>query len=374
MHITKVVCVPADIPYRKTFRISGGGMDVCQNVLVKIVADDGTAGYGEGSPLPAYSEETQGTVIHIIRDMLGPALIGQDPRDRDRLDALMESAIHAHAFAKGALSMALYDLAGKAIGVPVYQLLGGKRTDRVPYNATVGISTLEEMVTDACKLVQDGFTDIKIKIGHSLREDLARLHAIRQAVGPDITIRVDANQGYRSGDALPALRKMESVGLLWFEQPVPRWDLDGMARLARELETNILADESAYTPADVMALARHEAADVINIKISKYGLGNAKRMAAVAEAASLPCMVGCMTVMGLATAASIHFCCANDFPYTSELDGPLFLADDVLVGNPYSTPLAEKAWPVPEGPGFGVSLKPAFDDALNAELERTARD
>jgi len=344
---------------------------VCQNVLVMVVTDDCHSGVGEASPLPAYSEESQGTVIHAIREFLGPALIGQDPRDLDRLDALMESTIHGHAFAKGALSIALYDLVGKAIGVPAYQLLGGKRIDRVPYNATVGISTVEEMVADARKLVQDGFADIKIKIGHSLPEDLARLRAIRQAVGPEIAIRVDANQGYRSGDALPALRQMESIGLVWFEQPVPRWDLDGMARLARELETNVLADESAFTPADVMALARHEAADVINIKISKYGLGNAKRMAAVAEAASLPCMVGCMMVMGLATAASIHFCAANAFPYASELDGPLFLADDVLVGNPYSTPLAEKVWPVPAGAGLGVTLKPVWEEALQTEMEKS---
>jgi len=371
MHITKIVCIPVDIPYRKTFRISGGGVDVCQNVLVKVVTDDGLAGYGEASPLPAYSEETQGTVIHAIRDFLAPALIGQDPRDLNRLDALMEHTLSGHAFAKGGISMALYDLAGKALGAPVYRLLGGKRHARIPFNATVGISSLDEMVADARALVAAGFRDIKIKIGRHLKEDLARLRAIRQAIGPDISIRVDANQGYRSGDALPALRQMESVGLLWFEQPVPRGDLDGMARLARELETNILADESAYTPADVMALARHEAADVINIKISKYGLGNAQRMAAVAEAASLPCMVGCMMIMGLATAASLHFCAAHDFPYASELDGPLFLADDVLAGNPYSTPPAgEKEWPVPEGAGLGVALKPAWEEALRAEEEK----
>lgn len=371
MRIAKIACIPVDIPYRKTFRISGGGADVNRNVLVKVVTDDGLSGVGEATPFPAYSEETQGTVLHIIREVLAPALLGQDPRDLDRLDAIMEDAIEGHPFAKGGLSLALYDLAGKAMGVPVYQLLGGKRMDRVPFNATVGIAPLEEMVADAVALVQAGFRDIKIKIGYDLQTDLARLRAIRQAVGPDIAIRVDANQGYRSGDALPILRQMESLRLLWFEQPVPRWDRDGMARLARELETNILADESVATPADVMWLARHEAADVINIKVNKYGLGNARKIAAVAEAANLPCMVGSMMTMGLATAASIHFCCAHDFPYISELDGPLYLADDILVGNPYNEPPAgEKAWPVPEGPGFGVMLKPIYEDALNAELER----
>ena len=371
MHITKIVCIPADIPYRKTFRISGGGVDVCQNVLVQVVTDDGQSGIGEAAPLPAYSEETQGTVMHAIREFLGPALIGQDPRDLDRLDAMMESTIHGHAFAKGGISLALYDLAGKALGAPAYRLLGGKRNDRIQFQATVGIQSTAEMVADAQQLVAAGFYDIKIKVGHDVKEDLARLRAIRQAVGPDVLMRVDANQGYRSGDALPVLRQMESIGLLWFEQPVPRGDLDGMARLARELETNILADESAYTPADVMALARHEAADVINIKISKYGLGNARRMAAVAEAASLPCMVGCMMIMGVATAASIHFCAANDFPYASELDGALFLADDVVVGNPYTeVPAGDKVWPVPEGPGLGVTLKPAWAEALQHEVER----
>jgi len=370
MQITKVACIPVDIPYRKTFRISGGGVDVNNNVLVMIVADDGLTGIGEATPLPAYSEETQGTVIHIIRDVLGPALIGQDPRQLDRLDDLMEATISHHPFAKGALSIALYDLVGKALGVPAYQLLGGKRHDRIGFNATVGIAPLEEMVADAVALVNQGFRDIKIKIGHDLKDDLARLRAIRKAVGPDIAIRVDANQGYRSGDALPALRQMESIGLLWIEQPVPRWDLDGMARLARELETNILADESVFTPADVLTLARHEAADVINIKVNKYGLGNARRMAAVAAAAGLPCMVGSMMTMGVSVAAGLHFCAANDFPYTSELDGALLLADDVLAGNPYNVAPAEKFWPVPDGAGLGVTLKSVYQEALQAEAEK----
>ena len=143
-----------------------------------------------------------------------------------------------------------------------------------------------------------------------------------------------------------------------------------MARLARQLETNILADEGVFTPADVMDLARHEAADVINIKINKYGLGNARRTAAVAEAAGLPCTVGIMMSTGISVAASLHFCCANDFPYASELDSGLFLTDDVLISNPYNVAPAEKAWPVPDDPGLGVNLKPKYEEALNAELDR----
>ena len=368
MHIKQIVCIPVDIPYKKTFEISGGSMDLQSNVLIKIVAEDGLAGIGEATPLMAYSEETPGTVIHIIRDVLAPVLLGQDPRDLERLDRIMAETVDEHPFAKGGLSLALYDLAGKALGVPVYQLLGGKRMDRVPFIDTIGIAKVDEMVADAIELVNSGFRDIKIKIGQDFSADLARLRAIRDAVGPEIAIRVDANQGYRSGDALPYLRQIESIRPLWIEQPVARWDLDGMARLARQLETNILADESVYSPADVMTLARHEAADVINIKTNKYGLGNARKIAAVAEAANLPCVVGSMCTFGVSVAASLHFCCANDFPYASELDGLLLLADDVLIGNPYSEPTADKAWPVPTGPGFGVRLKPQYEEALNAEL------
>ena len=374
MQIQHIACIPVDIPYKKRFEISGGSVDVQSNVLVRIVADDELAGIGEATPLMAYSEETQGTVIHIIREVLAPRLLGQDPRDLDRLDAVMADTLDGHPFAKGSLSLALYDLAGKTLGVPVYQFLGGKRVDRVPFIDTVGIADVDEMVTDAVRLVTAGFRDIKIKIGHDLKVDLTRLRAIRDAIGPDIAIRVDANQGYRSGDALPTLRKLESVRLVWIEQPVPRWDLNGMARLARELETNILADESVFTPADVMALARHEAADVINIKINKYGLGNARKIAAVAEAANLPCVLGSMNTMGLSVAAGLHFACANDFPYACELDPALSLVDDVLVGNPYSEPTSDKAWPVPDGPGFGIRLKPEYEQALDTELERVRDD
>jgi L-Ala-D/L-Glu epimerase len=365
MQIARIACVAVDIPYRKTFRIAGGGVDVQSNVLVKVVADDGTAGYGEASPLISYSEESQGTAIHIIRDVLAPGLIGQDPRDVDRLDDLMAHTIEGHPFAKGGLSMAVYDLAARAMDLPVYRLLGGKRLDRVPFVATVGIGETEEMVADAAGLAAAGFRDIKVKIGNEPAIDLARLAAIRGAVGPDIGIRADANQGYRSGDALPLLRRMEAVGLRWFEQPVPRWDRDGMARLAQALDTNILADESAFTPEDVFSMARHEAADVINIKCSKYGLGNARRMAAVARAANLPCMVGSMQSMGLGLAAGLHFCAANDFPYACELDSALYLVDDVLAGDPFSAVPPGNAWPVPDGAGYGVTLKSVWEEALD---------
>jgi L-Ala-D/L-Glu epimerase len=368
MQIARIGCIPVEIPFRKTWSISGGDSRVNRNVLVMIIDRSGRYGIGEATPDPAYSDETQATVIDVIRELLGPALIGQDPRQLDRMDALMERAVRGHPFAKGALNIALYDLAGKAFGVPVYQLLGGKRVDRVPFIATVGIGTCEDMVADALALVRAGYAEIKMKIGRCLQDDLVRLEAIREAVGPGIGIRVDANQGYRSGDALPGLRRMERFDLVWIEQPVPRWDLDGMARLCGSLNTNVLADESVYSPSDVLTLARHQATDAINLKTNKYGLGNARKILAVAEAAGLPCMMGSMMQMGISLSASLHVCCTHDFSYAAELDGPLLLADDILAGNPYSFPPAEKFWPVPEGVGLGVELKPEYLQALEAEL------
>ena len=159
---------------------------------------------------------------------------------------------------------------------------------------------------------------------------------------------------------------MEAVGLRWFEQPVPRSGprRHGPAGTGAGHE-HPGRRKHVFTPEDVFALARHEAADVINIKCSKYGLGNARRMAAVARAANLPCMVGSMQSMGLGLAAGLQFCAANNFPYACELDAVLYLVDDVLAGDPFSQVPPGNAWPVPEGAGYGVTLKSAYEEALD---------
>jgi L-alanine-DL-glutamate epimerase-like enolase superfamily enzyme len=215
------------------------------------------------------------------------------------------------------------------------------------------------MVEEAVRYARAGFPTIKLKIGVDARQDLDVVREVRSALGPDVPIRVDANQGYDFLTACRVLPKMEEEGLQLIEQPIARWNIDGMAELCRMLETPIMADESLYSLQDAGQLARHGAADIFNIKLLKPGgLWRSRQVAAVAEAFGIPCLVGSMPEMGVGTLAGVHFAAATravSFP--SELIGPLMFAGDVLAGNPLGDLERVPGWiTVPETPGLGVEL------------------
>jgi len=361
MRIKEVIASKVEIPYVKPWVISGGPMSVAANVLVQIVTDDGIVGLGEGSPVPAYGDETQGTILPAIQDNLADVLIGRDPFDAEALAHDMDRRLHGHNFAKAAIDLALYDLRGKALGVPVYQLLGGKYREQVDLIAGVGLNDTEQRVREAVEWVEAGYDIIKMKISGKPALDIEQVGAVRAAIGPDVRIRLDANQGYRSGDCLPTFRKLESFGLDYIEQPLPRWDIAGQADLVAKLDTPIMGDESCYSPEDVIRLIQYRAVDIVNIKIMKSGLARSQKMAAIAEAAGLPCMVGSMVEMGVGTAAGVHFVIATPaVTYPCELVGTAYLVDDICEGNPYSHVPPAHAWSVPTGPGLGVTLKPEY--------------
>jgi len=361
MHIKEVNCYPVEIPYIKPWVISGGPTSMAANVLVQIISDDGVVGIGEGAPVPAYGDETQKTILYAVKEVLGPALIGMDPFDAEAIADVLEKRLHGHHFAKSAVDIALYDLRGKALGIPVYQLLGGAFRHAVPLIWGVGLNDTEARVREALDAVSAGYSTIKMKISGDPFLDIEQVGAVRAAVGPDIHIRLDANQAYRAGDCLPVFKKLESFGLDYIEQPLPRWDLDGQAMLAAALDVPIMGDESCYTPQDVITLIRHKAVDIVNIKIMKSGLARSQKIAAIAEAAGIPCMVGSMVELGVGTAAGVHFAIATPaVTYACELIGPAFLVDDVLEGNPYSRIPPSHSWPLPQGAGLGVALKPEF--------------
>ena len=361
MRIADVVTQAVNIPYLKPWIVSGGPTSVAANVIVKIYDDDNHVGVGEASPVPAYSYETQQTVIHIIDDFLKPVLLGMDPRDMESLNESMGRAIHGHPMAKAAVDLALHDLVAKSLRIPVYQMLGGCYRKQIPLAAGIGMGSTEDRVSEALAFVEQGFLEIKIKIGKDPVLDLEQVGAIRAAVGPRIRIRVDVNQGYRSDYALPVLRKLEKFDLVYIEQPLPKWDIAGMARLAHALDTPIMADESAFSPEEVMTLIRYGAVDIINIKVTKLGLRRSQAIAGIAEAAGLSCMIGSMIELGIGTAAGVHFACATrNVTHACELIGPLLHKSDILVGEPFSTVPEDLAWRLPDGPGWGVTLKEEY--------------
>lgn len=362
MRITKVEAIPVTIPLSVDFSIATvvetfteGPQALSGYVIVRLHTDEGVTGIGE---IGRYFEgETMPGIVHTIKNYVQPALLAApDPLNI----AATNEAIHrglpkGNRFAKAAVDIALHDLKGRALGVPVYTLLGGYYRRNLFVSQTIGVKDLETAVGDAMRYVAEGYKSLKVKIGSDPDKDIALIAEIRRAVGSDIALRVDANQGYSTAVAIRTLRAMEAYDLSLIEQPVPRWDLDGMHQICEALDTPILACESARSPQHVMAIAKRQAADMINIKVGRPGgLQGAQKMAAVAEAAGLPVTVGMMMEMGVGTAAAAHFAAAcKTLSHSSDFTGPTLLNDDLL-----TEPLhfEDSYLQVPMGPGLGVDI------------------
>lgn len=362
MKITRVEAIPISIPFIGDWSIATvadlfteGPGALSGIVVVRIHTDEGITGIGE---IGRYFEgEIRPGIIHTIKNYFEPTLM--DLSDPLNIAAARKAITHAvpkgNSFAKMAMDMALHDLKGKALGASVYSLLGGSYRDKVRVCQSIGVKEPEQAVEDAQRYVAEGYRSLKIKIGTDPALDLELVRRIREAVGDDVQLRVDANQAYSTAVAMPTLTKMEAYNLSLIEQPVSRWDLDGMRQLCAALTTPILACESVHTPHDVMAMAKHQAADTINIKIGRPGsYDGALKMQAVAEAAGLPVTVGAMMEQGVGTAAAAHFAAAcQNLAYTCDITGPTLVVDDIL-----AEPLCyeESYLHVPQGPGLGVEI------------------
>lgn len=353
MKIRDIKTYSIALPLNTDLNISGGAFNKAKRVLVKIETDEGIYGWGEAAPIPQYSEETMESVKSVIDHYLTPMLIGQDPSNLANIHSTM-SRIKGNNFAKAAIDFACYDITGKALNVPVYTLLGGKYRDKVAIGQSIGIKDLNQAVKDAVAYVEEGFQSIKIKVGMDPDKDIETVKYIRNAIG-DVPIRVDANQGYRLDQAIYCLTRMEEYNLLLIEQPVQKWDLNGMAELCRILRTPILADESLFTIHDAINLIRHKAADIFNIKIMKPGgLYPSLKIASAAEAADIPLSIGSMIETGVGTAAGAHFAAAvKNLEYPSDIKGPSLYRDCIL-----QEPVKiERGYTyVPEGPGLGIDV------------------
>jgi L-alanine-DL-glutamate epimerase-like enolase superfamily enzyme len=253
--------------------------------------------------------------------------------------------------------MALFDILGKAAGLPVFRLLGGDKTS-FETDITTGIGTTEGMVKAAKGNVAKGFKLLKIKIGHDPDEDVEHLRAIRQAVGEGIGIRVDANQGYTVPQAIYALKKIEPLGIQFCEQPVVMTDIDGMREVRRESLIPIMADESLFFPADAIRLIKADACDFFNIKLMKAGgMSNALKISMIGEAANIRCMLGCMNETRLALTAAAHVHGAQKNIIFADLDGHFGHVVDPIIGG---FTVKDGTITLPETPGLGCDVDPAY--------------
>jgi len=313
MKITRIETIPIRLPTRRAHQWASLTTPIGVYVILKLHTDEGLVGLGEAPVLKdwggdhgRYFGETPQTTVHIINDILAPALTGQDPGRFESIHALMDKAVKGYPYCKAAVDAALYDLVGKALHVPAYQLLGGLVRERVPIAHSLGLMEIDKAVDEALQAKAEGVKTIKLKGGVDHKRDIALVKQMRKAIGPDLNMCVDANQGYSSAKvAVKIIKAMEEYNLLYMEQPVE--GIDQLAEVARRVDTPIMADESAWTPEDVIEIAQKKAADMVSIYTTKPGgLFKAKKVAAVAEAAGLQCNVNGSVETGVGNAANIH--------------------------------------------------------------------
>ena len=358
MKIADVRLVVADIPVRRPHAMSFTTLHAVNFVFVRLATDDGLVGWGEAACLggPTWSEESAESVAATIERYIAPWLLGQDAAAIEPLRREMARRIQGNPFARAAVEMALWDLNGRALGVPVHRLLGGRVRDRVPLSWSLAVAEPGAEVAEAVERVGLGHRIFKVKTGaHPVAEDVERVRRIREAVGPAVSLRVDANQGWDRPTALAAIRALEPYDLGFVEQPVPRWDLEGLAELGRRVAVPIMADESCFTPHDALALARLGGVAILALKVTKSaGLAGSMAIARIAEAAGMGCYVGCMIETSLGTAAYLHLAlAAAPVTWGCELFGPLLLAGDVT-REPVT--YADGCILALDGPGLGVEV------------------
>lgn len=356
MKITRLDYKRIRIKMHEPFRVAFGDIDDCENILVRVTADDGTVGYGEAAPIAFVTGETADSVAAIL-DLLRPGLLGRDPRDIAGLHEVMEGVVYGNGSAKCAVDLALHDLWGKAEGKPVWQLLGG-RGNTVLNDITIGLGAPAAMAQKAVHYVKDlGYRILKIKTGRDLADDIEALTLIRQAVGDGVRLRVDANQGYTVETAQTALDAFKALGVEAVEQCLPWWDFDGAAYLkSRTKGIALMLDESIHDSHDAARAAKMNAADILNIKLMKCGgLYGGGQIAAIAEMGGLTCMVGCMLETRLAITAGLSLVAANGVVTEADCDSFMYY-DNAPVPVQGGFEIEGDLFRLSDRPGFGVDV------------------
>jgi L-alanine-DL-glutamate epimerase-like enolase superfamily enzyme len=360
MKIVSIEASPVSLVVRPSVAIvsAAGSHPESHYVVVTIRSDEGHTGYGEATVTAGWSGETQQSALFAIREVIAPRLTGQNPADITALADVMDRLLQVNSFTKAAVEMALLDLAGKKLGVPVYQLLGGpRRAPQICLRFSIGAFAADDAAKVALGAIAKGVRAVKVKVGLDRVTDIARVEAVRSAVGENVRVGVDANCGWNESDTLWAIPHLERLGVNVIEQPLPRGDFRGCARLRKRTNIPLMLDESIFRREDALEAIRHEACDLISIYPGKNsGVLRSLEIAQMAATAGLRCTIGSNLEMDLGTAAMLHLAIAMP-GLATEVDhdtiGPLYY--DTHLTNP-PIRYQEGCAIVPEGPGLGVEF------------------
>lgn len=306
MKITDIKFEKLRIKLKKPVVVSFGVIEYGESIILKIETDEGYCGFGEAAPLAAVTGEVLDNVLSVLL-MFKKELIGKDPLDIETIHTIMDRIIIGNTSAKAAIDIALYDIKGKIMNVPLYKVLGGFDS-KVQTDITISIDKPEKMTIEALERVKEGFRILKLKAGINPEDDIEAVKLIREAVGESIRIRIDANQGWNVNSSINTIKKLEEFNVDAIEQALPHWDLDGTAYIRNKSNIKIMIDESLHSPIDAIKAIKKNAVDTFNIKLMKSsGIYPAIKINNIAEASGVNCMLGCMleTRIGITAAANL---------------------------------------------------------------------
>jgi len=356
LRIKRIEIYKADIPFHEPFRIAIMEITCAQSIFIKIITDKGIYGMGEANSYWGITGETQSINIAAAAD-LAKLLIGKDPLNIEERTREMNKYLAYNSTIRSAFDIALYDIAGKTAGLPLYALLGGGKRSFWTDN-TIGLGDPEAVAKKAVDYMNQGFKAIKVKLGTTRELDVARISSIRKAIGGILPIRIDANQGWDYRTAVTTLKALEPFGIEYCEQPIAHWDYENLRRIRQNTTIAIMADESLFDHHDAYKLAAGGCCDYFNIKLAKSGgIYNALKINDVGESAGIKCMVGCMTETRLGLSAGAHLVSARPNIQYADLDGYLFMKEDPIIGGAQYN-IGEIT--ITDTPGHGADVDPAF--------------
>ena len=361
MKITAIETYPIRIPLKPEYLMitALGRHDVSRYVLIRVLTDEGIEGAGEATVSPLWSGETVAGCRAIIEQCFAPAVIGLDPADIGRVNAAMDFSARHNWFAKSAIEMACWDIQGKASGQPVYELLGGKQRDlSIRCRFSMGAFDTDRARSRAAELVAQGFTTIKVKVGGKAETDIERVRAVREVIGSDKALVLDANCGWDADTAIHCLHELEDCDVGLMEQPTPDGDYAAIARVRREVKPEIMADDMCFDLVHARELIRNQCCDVISVYPGKNGgISKSRRIAEFAAAHGVACSIGSNLELDVGTAAMGHLIVATKNmqieKYPGDMLGPAYhqfsIAKDPLkITGPIAT--------IADRPGLGVEV------------------
>lgn len=366
LNIDSVEIFQSPIKLKEPFVTSLGPLDHAANIIIIIRTDKGISCFGECSPFMTINGESMETCF-IVAQYLARILKGKNPLEIQVCSRLMDKVIYGNTSIKSAFDIALYDIAAQNSDQPLYRYLNGTKNKVLITDYTVSIGEPVKMASDALKINSEGYQIIKVKLGDSGEMDIERIRLIREAVGNEIPIRIDANQGWSTNEAIETLQALAAYNIQYCEEPIARWNYMDLPKIRERSPIPVMADESCCDHHDARRLIELSACNMFNVKLGKSsGIYKAVEIIRLAEVAGMQVQIGGFLESRLGFTASAHLALSSDAVRFCDFDTPLMFVEDPVIGG---ITYGEKGIvAVPDTPGIGATVK---EDYLNRLVKTT---